>query len=104
MQIMVDDPLPLVNKVKNVGSLFLGKYSPVAIGDYFSGTNHVLPTGGAARFSSGLSVETFYRRTTYQMISEEGLCRAVDPVNVMSEIEGFSDKHGGSLRIRFGGE
>jgi histidinol dehydrogenase len=104
MQVMVKDPLSHLNKIKNVGSLFLGKYSPVAIGDYFSGTNHVLPTGGAARFSSGLSVETFYRRTTYQMISEEGLRRAVGPVNIMSEIEGFSDKHGGSVRIRFGGE
>jgi len=102
MQLMVKDPLSWVKKVRNVGSLFLGQYSPVAAGDYFSGTNHVLPTGGAARFSSGLSVETFYRRTTYQMLTKEGLQKAEEPINIMSKLEGFDDKHGGSIRIRFG--
>jgi histidinol dehydrogenase len=102
MQLMVNDPLSWVKKVRNVGSLFLGQYSPVAAGDYFSGTNHVLPTGGAARFSSGLSVETFYRRTTYQMLTKEGLQKAEEPINMMSKLEGFDDKHGGSIRIRFG--
>lgn len=104
MQLVVDDPLPWVNKIRNVGSLFLGRYSPVAAGDYFSGTNHVLPTGGAARFSSGLSVETFYRRTTYQMLSKDGLEKAEKPINIMSALEGFDDKHGGSVRIRFGND
>jgi histidinol dehydrogenase len=104
MQMMIKDPLPYLRTIRNVGSLFLGYHSPVAAGDYFSGTNHVLPTGGTARFASGLSVETFYRRTTFQMLTREGLKKAVDPVDVMSRIEGFDDKHGGSLRIRFGGE
>ena len=101
MQFMIDEPLQYLNKIRNVGSLFLGKYSPVAAGDYFSGTNHVLPTGGACRFSSGLSVDTFYRRTTYQLLSKEGLLNALEPVNIMSSLEGFNDMHGGSLRVRF---
>jgi histidinol dehydrogenase len=101
MQLMVSEPMQWLSEIRNVGSLFLGAYSPVAVGDYFSGTNHVLPTGGAARFSSGLSVETFMRRTTYQNLTKEGLLQAVGPVTVMSSLEGFNDKHGGSVRIRF---
>lgn len=101
MQMMVKEPMQYLHSIRNVGSLFLGAYSPVAAGDYYSGTNHVLPTGGAARFSSGLSVETFLRRTTYQQLTEAGLGKAVNPVNLMSALEGFDDMHGGSVRIRF---
>ena len=104
MQLMVREPMKWLPEIRNVGSLFLGDYSPVAVGDYFSGTNHVLPTGGAARFSSGLSVETFLRRTTYQNLTKEGLRKAVGPVTVMSTLEGFNDKHGGSVRVRFENE
>ena len=104
MQLMVREPMKWLPEIRNVGSLFLGDYSPVAVGDYFSGTNHVLPTGGAARFSSGLSVETFLRRTTFQNLSKEGLRKAVGPVTVMSTMEGFNDKHGGSVRVRFENE
>ncbi|MBN1500258.1 MAG: histidinol dehydrogenase [Spirochaetes bacterium] len=101
MQMMVANPEKYLSEIKNVGSLFLGYFSPVAVGDYFSGTNHILPTGGAARFSSGLSVDTFLRRTTYQMLTEEGLKQSVKPVSIMSKAEGFEDKHGGSVKIRF---
>lgn len=101
MQLMVDEPMRYLQDIRNVGSLFLGSYSPVAVGDYYSGTNHVLPTGGAARFSSGLSVETFLRRTTFQNLTKAGLEKAVGPVTIMSSLEGFDDKHGGSVRIRF---
>jgi len=101
MQLMIKDPMAYLGSIKNVGSLFLGHYSPVAVGDYYSGTNHILPTGGAARFSSGTSVDTFLRRTTYQMLTPEGLKKALDPVKTMSQYEGFGDKHGGSLEIRF---
>lgn len=101
MEFMVEKPLNYLSEIKNVGSLFLGEYSPVAVGDYFSGTNHILPTGGAARFSSGTAVDTFMRRTTWQMLSRESLLAARGPVNIMSETEGFQDKHGGSINIRF---
>ncbi len=101
MELMTDNALEYVPRIRNVGSLFLGAHSPVAVGDYFSGTNHILPTGGASRFSSGTSVETFMRRTTYQRVSREGLSKARGPVGIMSRVEGFEDKHGGSLEVRF---
>lgn len=101
MEFMVDNPLEYIDKIKNVGSLFLGRYAPVAVGDYYSGTNHVLPTGGAARFSSGTSVETFMRRTTFQLLDRDSLKKARKDVKLMSEYEGFDDKHGGSIDIRY---
>ncbi len=101
MELIVENPLHYLTAIKNVGSLFLGAYAPVAVGDYFSGTNHVLPTGGAARFSSGLGVETFMRRTSFQYLTPSALKEAVDHVSCMSAVEGFDDKHGDSLRIRF---
>ncbi|HOP63831.1 MAG TPA: histidinol dehydrogenase [Spirochaetota bacterium] len=101
MEFMVDNPLEYIDRIKNVGSLFLGRHAPVAVGDYYSGTNHVLPTGGAARFSSGTSVETFLRRTTFQLLSEESLKKTAGPVRLMSTYEGFDDKHGDSVDIRF---
>jgi len=101
MEFMVDNPLEYIDRIKNVGSLFLGRHAPVAVGDYYSGTNHVLPTGGAARFSSGTSVETFLRRTTFQLLNEESLKKTAVPVRLMSTYEGFDDKHGDSVDIRF---
>ena len=101
MEFCVDNPLEYLGQIKNVGSLFLGHHAPVAVGDYFSGTNHILPTGGAARFSSGTSVETFLRRTTFQHLTREALKEAQEPVNIMSKVEGFDDKHGGSINVRF---
>ncbi len=101
MELIVENPLNYLTQIKNVGSLFLGAYAPVAVGDYFSGTNHVLPTGGAARFSSGLGVETFMRRTSFQYLTPSALKHATEHVSRMSQVEGFDDKHGDSLRIRF---
>ncbi len=101
MEFIVRNPLEYLHEIKNVGSLFLGDYAPVAVGDYFSGTNHILPTGGAARFSSGTSVDTFIRRTTFQNLTRDALKSAQGPVNVMSGVEGFADKHGGSINVRF---
>lgn len=101
MEFMVDNPLEYLERIKNVGSLFLGRYAPVAVGDYYSGTNHVLPTGGAARFSSGTSVDTFMRHTTFQLLNREALKKTMKDVKLMSEYEGFDDKHGGSIEIRF---
>jgi histidinol dehydrogenase len=101
MEFAVKNPIDYLEKIRNVGSLFLGNYAPVAVGDYYSGTNHILPTGGACRFSSGLSVETFLRRTTFQYLTEEALELARGPIKLMSKAEGFEDKHGGSVEIRF---
>lgn len=101
MEVMVENALDHLPKIRNVGSLFLGDYAPVAVGDYFSGTNHILPTGGAARFSSGTSVESFMRRTTFQYLTRASLERARGPVETMARVEGFDDKHGGSVAVRF---
>ena len=104
MEFVVQNPLEYLNSIRNVGSLFLGDHAPVAVGDYYSGTNHILPTGGAARFSSGTSVETFIRRTTFQHLKRSALKKAQNPVTIMSEVEGFGDKHGGSINVRFENE
>ncbi|MDY6935270.1 MAG: histidinol dehydrogenase [Spirochaetota bacterium] len=101
MELMVSNPMQYLPKIQNVGSLFLGQYSPVAAGDYYSGTNHILPTGGTSRFSSGLSVETFMRRTTVQFLTKAALKKGLEPIGIMSKVEGFDDKHGGSIEIRF---
>ena len=101
LQLMTESPNDYISQIKNAGSVFLGHFSPVPIGDYFSGTNHILPTGGAARFSSGLSVDTFIRRMTYQNITSNGLKNASKYVQSISEIEGFGDKHGGTVNLRF---
>jgi histidinol dehydrogenase len=101
MQMLVANPLEHLGKIKNVGSLFLGSHTPVAAGDYFSGTNHILPTGGAARFSSGTSVDTFTRRTTFQHLTSGALKDMSGPIGTISRAEGFDDKHGGSVRVRF---
>ncbi len=101
MEMMVENAREFLPRIKNVGSLFLGQYAPVAVGDYFSGTNHILPTGGTARFTSGVSVDTFLRRTTFQELTPEALMKARPSVVLMSESEGFGDKHGGSVEVRF---
>jgi histidinol dehydrogenase len=91
----------LLAMVRAAGSVFVGDYAPVAAGDYYSGTNHILPTAGAARFSSGVSVYTFYRRITWQKLSAEGLSRGKDAIAVMSEAEGLFAEHGYSVLARF---
>lgn len=91
----------LLSLVRAAGSVFIGDYAPVAAGDYYSGTNHILPTAGGARFTSGVSVYTFYRRITWQKLTAEGLRRGKDAIAVMSEAEGLFAEHGYSVLTRF---
>ena len=91
----------LLSQVRAAGSVFVGDYAPVAAGDYYSGTNHILPTAGGARFTSGVSVYTFYRRITWQKLTAEGLKRGKDAIAVMSEAEGLFAEHGYSVLTRF---
>lgn len=83
-----DDDKTLAN-IKNAGSIFLGAYSPVAAGDYGSGTNHVLPTGGGAKMYSGLSTESFIKKPTVQRITKEGLSELAKTSVPIAEYEGF---------------
>ena len=101
LEICTQHPQRDLERITSAGSVFLGHYAPVALGDYFSGTNHVLPTGGAARFYSGLGVEHFLKRITYQYPTEESLRNALDPIMLMSVHEGLDQEHGHSVQVRF---
>lgn len=89
----------VLDKIKNAGSIFLGKYSPVAAGDYGSGTNHVLPTGGGAKMYSGLSTETFIKKPTVQTLTKEGIEELSKTVIPIAEYEGFF-AHADSIKVR----
>jgi len=87
--------------VRAAGSVFVGDHAPVAAGDYYTGTNHILPTVGGARFASGVSVYTFYRRITWQRLTAAGLNRGKDAISEMSRAEGLFAEHGYSVLTRF---
>jgi histidinol dehydrogenase len=101
LEIQTERDDDVLEKITSAGSIFVGPYAPVAVGDYFSGTNHILPTNRAARFSSGVSVHSFYKRITWQRISREGLKASCEPITHMSKEEGLFDEHGHSVLARF---
>ncbi|MFT4204651.1 MAG: histidinol dehydrogenase [Chitinophagaceae bacterium] len=88
-------------KITNAGSVFLGNYSPESVGDYASGTNHTLPTNGHARAYSGVSVDSFVKKITFQRLSENGLAKIADTVIQMAEAEGLK-AHANAVRVRLG--
>ena len=99
VELAVDNPSLLQEQIRNAGAIFLGRHTPEAIGDYVAGPNHVLPTQRAARFSSGLSVYDFMKRTTFVGCTEESL-RAIGPAAVkLAENEGLA-AHALSVAIR----
>jgi histidinol dehydrogenase len=85
--------------INNVGSIFIGDYSPQAAGDYVSGPNHVLPTGGVARFRGGLGVHDFVKTISVQQLSRDGLDRIASAVITLAEAEGLR-AHAESIRVR----
>jgi histidinol dehydrogenase len=87
--IMTEEPEKLLKDINNAGSIFLGDLTPVAAGDYGSGTNHVLPTSGCARMYSGLSAESFLKKPTVQKLTENGLLNLEDMVITLAEYEGL---------------
>jgi histidinol dehydrogenase len=89
LQVITRDPFALLPRIRNAGSIFLGPYAPVPVGDYASGTNHVLPTGGCARMFSGLSVDDFIKKPTFQHLSREALSALKDTVIILAEHEGL---------------
>jgi histidinol dehydrogenase len=99
LQLAVENPDKLSNKVSHAGAIFLGRYTPEAIGDYVAGPNHVLPTNKTARFSSGLSVFDFLKRTTIVDCNSDSL-RAIAPSAItLANAEGL-DAHARSIAIR----
>ena len=99
LSIQVRDTLPVLQKVRHAGSIFAGPYTPVACGDYASGTNHVLPTAGYARMYSGLTVDHFSKTSTIQIIERSGLEAIGDIVERLATEEGLS-AHAASVRVR----
>lgn len=90
LELCVKDPEALFDKVTNAGSVFLGHNTPEAAGDYYAGTNHTLPTGGSARFSSALSVDDFLRKTQFISYSRDGIDAAINDIVMFAESEGLS--------------
>ena len=99
LQIVTIEPLTLLPRIRHAGSIFLGPYAPVPVGDYASGTNHVLPTGQCARMFSGLSVDDFLKKPTFQFLSKEGLQYLGDAVMTLAEAEGLP-MHAETVRVR----
>ncbi|MBO0993482.1 histidinol dehydrogenase [Bacillus sp. SD088] len=99
LEIQIDNALSYLGKVKNAGSVFIGHHTPESVGDYFAGPNHVLPTSGTARFSSGLSVDDFIKKTTYVYYSEQALQKAAPAIESIAEQEELAG-HGRAVAIR----
>ena len=99
LELYIKDYKKMLTKIKNAGSIFLGKYSPEAIGDYLAGPNHVLPTSGSARFSSGLSVNDFLKRHSLIKITKTGIERLGSSVINLAQYENL-DGHANSVKIR----
>lgn len=100
LEVQVKSPQDLLPKLHNAGSIFLGEFAPVAVGDYASGTNHCLPTGAAAKFASPVGVRMFLKASSYQQLTKEGLKKLAPIVEKLSDVEGL-DAHKRSVQIRF---
>jgi histidinol dehydrogenase len=100
LQIMTTEPFAVLPKIRHAGSIFMGPYAPVPVGDYASGTNHVLPTGQCAKMFSGLSVDDFIKKPTFQYLTKEGLSLLKDTVTTLAEAEGLF-MHARAVRERF---
>jgi len=99
LEIITNDPMEVLRFIRHAGSVFLGKYTPVAAGDYASGTNHVLPTSGYARIFSGLNVDHFMKKITVQLITDDGLQGLMQTITTLAEAEGLK-AHAESVRRR----
>ncbi|WP_238918055.1 histidinol dehydrogenase [Clostridium sp. YIM B02555] len=99
LEIMVDDPMQYLGMVRNAGSVFLGRYCPEPIGDYFGGTNHVLPTSGTARFFSPLSVDSFIKKSSFIYYSKEAIEENGEKIITLANKEGLT-AHANSVKVR----
>lgn len=100
LEICTDDPFDYLSRVKNAGSVFLGRSCPEAVGDYFAGPNHTLPTSGTARFASPLSVDDFVKKTQYTYFTRGALEAIKDDVDAFARAEGLT-AHAKSVTVRF---
>ncbi len=100
LEVMCEEPMSYVGRLDNAGSVFLGKYSPEPLGDYYAGPNHVLPTSGTARFFSPLSVDSFVKKSSFIFYNRPALDEAKEDIQTIAREEGL-DAHANSIRIRF---
>lgn len=100
LEMQVDNPMQYLGQLDNVGSIFLGKYAPEPLGDYYAGPNHVLPTSGTARFFSPLSVNSFTKRSSFIYYTEQALMEAKDDIVCVAEREGLT-AHANAIKVRF---
>ena len=103
LELVVDDPFSYLDAVKNAGSIFMGRSCPEALGDYFAGPNHTLPTSGTARFSSPLSVDDFVKKSQFSYYTADALGNVAEKIAAFAEKEGLR-AHGRSVLIRKEGE
>ena len=100
LELCVDNPFDYLDKITNAGSIFMGRYCPEALGDYYAGPNHTLPTSGTARFSSPLSVDDFVKKSQYTYYTKDALQKVAEDVAFFAEKEGLS-AHARSATVRF---
>lgn len=100
LEVLVDNPLEQLPNIKNAGSIFLGEYTPEPLGDYMSGTNHVLPTGGTAKFYSALGVYDFVKHSAFSYYPQAVLGTFKDDIMKFAHLEGL-DAHANSIKVRF---
>jgi histidinol dehydrogenase len=99
LELMVDEPFAYLDKIENAGSVFMGRNCPEALGDYFAGPNHTLPTSGTARFSSALSVDDFIKKSQYTYYTREALDKVAKDIAYFARQEGL-EAHARSALIR----
>lgn len=99
LELLLDDPFEYLDKIRHAGSIFMGRYCPEALGDYYAGPNHTLPTSGTAKFSSPLSVDDFIKKTQYTYYTKEALDKVAYDVGYFAEKEGLT-AHAKSAVIR----
>lgn len=99
LELAVEKPFELLGQIRNAGAIFLGHYTPEPLGDYIAGPNHVLPTGGTARFSSPLSTDDFMKKSSLIFYTKEGLEKVGEAVMQIADVEGL-EAHGNTIRIR----
>ena len=100
LELCVDNPFDYLDKIRHAGSIFMGRYCPEALGDYFAGPNHTLPTSGTAKFSSPLSVDDFVKKTQYTYYTKDALRKVADDVAFFANKEGLG-AHAKSATVRF---
>ncbi len=99
LELAVEKPFELLALIKNAGAIFLGHYTPESVGDYIAGPNHVLPTGGTARFFSPLSTDSFMKKSSLIFYTKEGLDKVGEAVMQIADVEGL-EAHGNTIKVR----